>query len=144
MLTFYPYSLKLKELLTSHYGDKEPVEVYWDWTIIVCKVLSFSVSHSQVDTMGVSGERVITAMSERLDETLKVATKSYDWILLLGGRTSPDRNLAIVTCNMIHVQEPCVLICMWCTDQLLVSWASRMKNYHYRGVGRNSRVKRLF
>ena len=39
--------------------------------------------------MGVSGERVITAMSERLDETLKVATKSYDWILLLGGRVSP-------------------------------------------------------
>ena len=87
MLSFYPYSLKLKQLLSEHYKDKaESIEVCSCQGHSGVQVLDFSLSHLlQVDTMGLSGERVITAMGERLDRTLKETTKTYDWILLLGG-----------------------------------------------------------
>ena len=38
-----------------------------------------------MDTMGVSGEKVINSMSKRLDRTLKESKQPYDWIILLGG-----------------------------------------------------------
>ena len=50
--------------------------------------------------MGISGERVINSMSERLDGTLKESKQPYDWIIILGGtndlahRENPDKILA--------------------------------------------------
>jgi len=38
-----------------------------------------------VDTRGVTGEKVIDSMVDRLDRILKGAQKQYDWVLILGG-----------------------------------------------------------
>lgn len=40
---------------------------------------------TQVDTRGVTGEKVIDSMVDRLDRILKGAQKQYDWVLILGG-----------------------------------------------------------
>ena len=40
-------------------------------------------THTQVDTKGVSGERVIDSMKNRLDTIL--SKQSYNWIIILGG-----------------------------------------------------------
>ena len=47
-----------------------------------CTTLSLAL-HIQVDTMGVSGERVIDSMKNRLDTVL--SKQSYNWIIILGG-----------------------------------------------------------
>ena len=40
---------------------------------------------TQVDNRGVSGEKVIDSMVDRLDRILSEEGKQYDWVLILGG-----------------------------------------------------------
>ena len=49
---------------------------------LVC-ILPWLHTHTQVDTKGVSGERVIDSMKNRLDTIL--SKQSYNWIIILGG-----------------------------------------------------------
>ena len=59
---FHPYSTELHKLLAEHCQE----------TVVV---------HSA----GVSGEKVVPSMSERLDKLLKEASQPYDWVIILGG-----------------------------------------------------------
>ena len=59
---FHPYSIKLRQLLEEHCKD----------AVVV-------------DTAGVSGERVVPTMTQRLNRLLEEASQPYDWILVLGG-----------------------------------------------------------
>ena len=59
---FHPYSITLRLLLREHgHGSVE------------------------VDTTGVSGERVFTTMNHRLDKILNDVAQPYDWVIILGG-----------------------------------------------------------
>ena len=59
---FHPYSIALRRHLQDHgHGSAE------------------------VDTAGVSGERVVPSMPCRLDRILNEAAQPYDWVIILGG-----------------------------------------------------------
>lgn len=91
MLALYPYSTRLKVLLSEH--CKDPVEVSVA-TSLDTRLLVKPQHLIQVETRGVSGERVINEMSKRLDKVLQAAQQPYDWILFLGGKKTKSMNSA--------------------------------------------------